>query len=397
MVTVRVGALIAGAIAILCFAIFSIGHGSRFLRRTDFLQAHFQRINGLQTGAPVTLAGVRIGAVDSIRFPANPRADYVMVTMWIDDWAFDRVRTDSVAQISTIGLLGDKFVELTPGTPTAASVKPGAVIAARNPIDYAALLQKKGTSDLIANVMAITQSMRSLLQEVEKGHGLLAALIKGEPGHPEEPNLTLDDIRGAFASMERLSTQVNTMVGKINRGEGLAGAMLSNQVNGRRLLANVDRAAVSMNATSHKLDALIDRLNRAQGVVPRLLEDRQYANALLGNVQQSSEDLRRIMRKIDSGRGTIGLAVNDPALYNEAKRALAPQGSVGWGLRVMNAMYGLTHPFSGGSSQTPGDATQPITLSRPNGAQGASNPRPVGAALQTPTHQPPAAAAGAAH
>jgi phospholipid/cholesterol/gamma-HCH transport system substrate-binding protein len=366
MVTIRVGALIAGAIAILCFAIFSIGHGSRFLRRTHFLEAHFQRTNGLQAGAPVTLSGVTIGAVDSIRFPANPRADYVVVTMWIDASAFNRVRTDSVAQISTIGLLGDKFVEITQGTPTAPSVRPGAVIAARNPIDYATLLQKKGTSDLIANVMAIAESMRSLLQEVEKGHGLLTALIKGEPGHPEETRLTLDDIRGAFASMERLSTEMDTMVRKINRGEGLAGAMLSNRINGRRILLNVDRAAASMSATSQKLDTLIDRLSRAQGAVPRLLEDKQYGDQLLANMRQSSEDLRNIMHKIDTGQGTIGLAVNDPAVYKEAKTLLAAEGSVGWGVRLMNVLYGLTHPFSGGSSETPAASAQPLTAGRPD-------------------------------
>lgn len=69
VVTVRVGALIAGGLAIICFGIFSIGHGTRILRRTSTIETHFHRINGLQTGAPVSLSGVTIGAVESISFP----------------------------------------------------------------------------------------------------------------------------------------------------------------------------------------------------------------------------------------------------------------------------------------------------------------------------------------
>src|ERR1700692_3669499 len=113
----RVGAVIAGGLAIIGFAIFSIGHGARVLRRTDTIESHFHRIDGLQTGAPVSLSGVNIGAVASIRFPEDPHADYVIVKMWIVDADLARVRSDSVAQIDTMGLLGDKYVEITGGNP----------------------------------------------------------------------------------------------------------------------------------------------------------------------------------------------------------------------------------------------------------------------------------------
>ena len=116
---VRVGALIAAGLGILCFAIITIGHGAQFFTRTEILQAHFERIEGLQTGAPVTLSGVRIGAVDSIMFPPEPENSYVIVRIWVEESAAERVRTDSVMQIHSMGLLGDKFVALTPGTAAA--------------------------------------------------------------------------------------------------------------------------------------------------------------------------------------------------------------------------------------------------------------------------------------
>ena len=122
VVTIRVGAIIAGGLAIICFAIFSIGHGTRMLRRTDTIETHFHRINGLQSGAPVSLSGVNIGGVESIDFPVDPHADFVIVKMWIVDADLPRVRSDSVAQIDTMGLLGDKYIEITGGNPQSPSL-----------------------------------------------------------------------------------------------------------------------------------------------------------------------------------------------------------------------------------------------------------------------------------
>ena len=149
---VRVGALIAAALGILCFAVLMIGHGAQLFTHTEILQAHFERIEGLETGAPVTLSGVRIGAVDSIMFPPEPENGYVIVKIWVEQSAAERVRTDSIMQIHSMGLLGDKFVALTPGTAAAPPANPDTVLASINPIDYEAILQREGTDDLIANV-----------------------------------------------------------------------------------------------------------------------------------------------------------------------------------------------------------------------------------------------------
>jgi phospholipid/cholesterol/gamma-HCH transport system substrate-binding protein len=133
--TATVGILIALGIAIFCFSIFSIGYGSRYFRSTVPLSAQFHRTNGLQAGARVELAGVTVGAVSSISFPRDPGADYVVVRMWVDERAFQRLRSDSVARVRTMGLLGDKFIELAAGSARASRLEPGVVIAPRDPID----------------------------------------------------------------------------------------------------------------------------------------------------------------------------------------------------------------------------------------------------------------------
>src|SRR5215471_1756395 len=177
--SLRVGILIASGLAIFAFAVLSFGRGARVFSDSTLFEAHFHRINGLQAGAPVTLLGVHVGTVARIDFPRDPAAEYVIVRLRVQNRAAMRVRADSLAKIAALGMLGDKFVILTGGTPDSPRAKPDAVLPSADPIDYATLLQRKGTTDTFANILAITDSIRSLTDAINNGHGLVHELLYG--------------------------------------------------------------------------------------------------------------------------------------------------------------------------------------------------------------------------
>jgi phospholipid/cholesterol/gamma-HCH transport system substrate-binding protein len=351
----RVGALMVIGLAILAAAIFSIGGGVRWLSGSEELRTHFSRVNGLQTGAPVMLSGVNVGSVSSIEFPPDPRANYVVVRLRIDANAMPRVRADSVAKIESMGLLGDKFLLITAGSPTASSIEAGSLLRSQDPINYAAFLETRGTSDLVANVLAISASMRQLLDAVNQGNGVLAQLIKG-PSNPKEKAFDLASAQQTMDNLARVSAQLNVTTDRINRGEGLLGALLSPETNGKRMVANLTSSVDSLRQTTDRLNetsiqvrALATRLDTAQGLLPQLMEDRRYAEQVMGNLQRSSDDLRQILDKINSGQGTMGLLVNDPSLYNNTTKLV---GASGWGVSLLKSLYSLTHPFSSTVSPT---------------------------------------------
>jgi phospholipid/cholesterol/gamma-HCH transport system substrate-binding protein len=386
---VRVGALIAAGLATLCFAILTIGHGAQFFTRTEILRAHFERINGLQSGAPVTLSGVRIGAVESIEFPPEPENGYVVVKMWIEQSAAERVRTDSIAQIHSMGLLGDKFVALTPGTAQAPPADPDTVLASVNPIDYEAILQREGTDDLIANVMAISGSLRSILDSIEKGHGLVSQLVRGDDAKQPANRLTLESIQRTLEDVDSLSVALGRVMDRINSGKGVAGAMLSDQTDGKQFLDNLADTAASIRKTSARLDGLIARFDKANGMLPQLMENKDFAGDVLPNLRQSSRDLKDILQKINSSQGTAGLMVNDPTLYNQLTGFMGNGG--GWGIRFINGFYDLTHLFA---SPTPGPAAQPVMMTAsPAGACVAQpNAAPLSASIPATISAAPSAA-----
>jgi phospholipid/cholesterol/gamma-HCH transport system substrate-binding protein len=74
--------------------------------------ALFDNVGDLKAGSPVTMAGVRIGRVESIRF--DPRLFKAAVVLRIDA-QFNEIPDDSDASIQTAGLLGGKYVGIGPG------------------------------------------------------------------------------------------------------------------------------------------------------------------------------------------------------------------------------------------------------------------------------------------
>jgi phospholipid/cholesterol/gamma-HCH transport system substrate-binding protein len=74
--------------------------------------AKFDNIGDLKEGSPVTMAGVRIGAVESIRF--DPKDYKAAVTLRIEN-QYSEIPEDSDASIQTAGLLGGKYIGIGPG------------------------------------------------------------------------------------------------------------------------------------------------------------------------------------------------------------------------------------------------------------------------------------------
>ena len=107
---ILVGGLIVGAIVYLGFMAIQLGQAT-LIDGGHVLYAEFASVSGLHAGDPVKIAGVKIGEVKSIVLVD----DYLArVALGLDDGV--KVYEDAVASIETEGLIGDRFVSITPGT-----------------------------------------------------------------------------------------------------------------------------------------------------------------------------------------------------------------------------------------------------------------------------------------
>src|SRR5947208_5658048 len=246
--TARVGFLVFVALAILVATIMSLGGEQKFWERKVQYEVHFARTNGLQVGAPVSLTGVAIGSVAEMRFPSDPAAAYIEVAIGVTRNVAPRLRENSVATIRTYGLLGDRYIELTAGSPDAAPVPPGGLLSSIDPIDYEAVLGQSG--DIVTNIVEVTASLKDVLGAIQRGEGLLGAMVRNR----ELGASTLVDLQHTMTNVQQTTRALEKILRRVDRGEGMLGQLTSDTNEARELLTHVRRSARS-------LDALTTRLN----------------------------------------------------------------------------------------------------------------------------------------
>ncbi|MEN3939694.1 outer membrane lipid asymmetry maintenance protein MlaD [Prosthecobacter sp. SYSU 5D2] len=106
-----VGAFVILGLMAVAYLTVKLGGGSMLGGDTYMLEARFTSVSGLNTGSSVVVAGVPVGKVESIR--VEPEEYTAIVSFRVMSGL--RLPTDSMASIKTTGLIGDKFVALSPG------------------------------------------------------------------------------------------------------------------------------------------------------------------------------------------------------------------------------------------------------------------------------------------
>lgn len=268
----KVGIFISAGLILAMVVIFTVGSESRLFQRQYTLFTNFKSISGLRVGAPVQLAGVKVGYVDDIRFPDDPAKQEITVVLRVNRDFQKRIRTDSVATIETQGLLGDKFVYVSVGSEAQSVIPDRGILPSKQTTSIFALAEKAG--DIMDNVGDASKTINEML-----------ASVKGQKGE--------GDIKGIISSIRRTVEQVE-------KGKGLAHALIYDP-EGSRVVGD-----------------LADTMKSVRGIVAGAEEESKgQMGGLIVNLRHASGDLRQILATIRRGEGTVGKLVNDPTLYDE--------------------------------------------------------------------------------
>ena len=133
-----VGIFVLLGISAIAYLTIQVGTGSVLGGDTYLLESRFTNAGGLHPGSSVMVAGVTVGRVEGVRI--EPTDFSAIVTMRV--LAGLQLPTDSMASIKTTGLIGDKFISLSPGADET-SMKPGTRITlTESAVDLESLIGK---------------------------------------------------------------------------------------------------------------------------------------------------------------------------------------------------------------------------------------------------------------
>ncbi len=329
--TAKVGLTVLGALIVLAGFILAIGDQSFLFRASNTYRIMFPNAAGLAEDNPVQLNGVTVGKVDRILLSERPESELLEVRISIERRYASRLRRDSLARIKTLGLLGDKYVEITSGSPGALLLNPGEEIPAALPTDVDDLIASG--ADVVDYVVSTAQSLSTILTRMERGEGLLGELV----AEREDKRIT-DTVIRTLESIERLTNQVEAGEGVLGRlltdedmgdqlassldsidetltllreGDGLAPALLHDA----ELKTRFESTMADTEVAAADLRAIAADLRGADGLLPRLLNDEELGESLTTEVEQLLERLNSTLEQVSEGDGTAAKLINDPAIY----------------------------------------------------------------------------------
>src|SRR3954471_5140847 len=158
-IIIRAGLFVALGLALAGVVIFLISKERNLFDKQVAYIGAFDNVDGLVLDAPVRLGGLQVGQVTKISFAPDLGDKRIIVTMEVASKFKDRIRKDSVARVTGRGVLGDKAVDISLGSPEAEPVPSGGELETGTSGDISSLL--KATGEIIDNAVGITRDLKS--------------------------------------------------------------------------------------------------------------------------------------------------------------------------------------------------------------------------------------------
>lgn len=314
-VEVKVGLLVlvgAGLLAVLVLVMGGVQLGQRFAITVDF-----NNPGGLQSGAPVKIAGVRVGTIDRMEFRGTQpdtrtgRAALVRVHARIDERYRRELHRDAAFFVTTQGVLGEQFLAIDPGSAAQPLLDVNAPQEGIDPprID---LFLARAYSLLDDTVTALRSNRRQIGTMVDDLSGIL---------HETHGLLSRNSTR-----IDGLIANVDTAV---RDADGLINAARDRYVDGpqvRRILNRTEAVLATIErdvpALSRDARTLMGRLNHiAEGVGDQQMEDLRVTlrdvRALTARANTIAGDVQHVSAHVRAGRGTVGALLMDEEIYDD--------------------------------------------------------------------------------
>jgi phospholipid/cholesterol/gamma-HCH transport system substrate-binding protein len=322
----KVGLFVVFCLALLVASLLVLGGEQNLFERNYALQAEFHDIAGLRTGASVRLAGLDVGLVTSITFPTDLEDRQVYVRLKVAERFQQRIREDSVATIEGQGLLGDKFVSLSLGSPSVTVLQDGDRVKSVDPVELTSYLDD--VPGIMANVNSISEqidkmlkgedgekagqsisqmlaSLRNILAEVEEGKGIIHQLVYDKKSGR--------DLRRAIDSIQDSTQNLSAIMADIRNGDGALHNLIYED--------KVSRLLDSLRSTAGNIDVVVREIQTGNGLIHDLVYTDE-GQSLLANLTDASAEIKEVVSGIKRGEGTLGALVVDPTLYQDIKSLL---------------------------------------------------------------------------
>ncbi|MDQ7038861.1 MAG: MlaD family protein [Aquificota bacterium] len=349
---VKLGLFVLITAVSFAFLVLTFGEIPILGKDTKSYTASFEDVGGLSVGAEVRVAGVRSGRVKDL-FLEDGR---VRVVFEVDREV--KIYRDARAYIGTLGLMGDRYLGIIPGTPVAGELEEGEEVKATEAVaDTDRLVREltrtaEGFREVAESLREVLEENRRSLREVLNNLRDLTEVLK------EVTEENRENLRRLIDQMAQLTENLNrtlpeTLASVERLADRISGIADENREDIRRIVAN-------LRDMSEDLPRLVENLNTLSENLAVVVEEnrediRRSVRNLAGiteRLRESSRRIDRILAKIERGEGTIGKLVHDEELYRSVTKGARLFGEAGEVITNTSLYLGFGgEAYSGGDSK----------------------------------------------
>ena len=174
---IKVGIFVFLGILIMFIIVFSIGE-FYILKPMYKVKVLFNFANGIEVGAPVRLAGINVGEIEDVGVYYDEQAKRTKVYLITKIKKEAKIEKDAACRINTLGLLGEKYLEVSPGTQDTGFLQDQDTVIGTDPIPMEEIT--KNMKELSDNAKSMAESANVILRRLEKGQGTIGKLLVEE-------------------------------------------------------------------------------------------------------------------------------------------------------------------------------------------------------------------------
>ena len=285
---------------------------------------YFKNAAGLEKDAPVRVAGVTVGKVARVWVEDGKAKAEIVLFKPVE------LHKDAVAKIETMGLMGEKYVEVEPGSSGAPPLLPGSTIKntqVPSSMDEVMsslnqVLQKFNqaimTKDGKNRIALIMDKVAQLTDNINKAVVNLNSVIS------ENRETVKQVLKNALALSQMLKEELPQVLENVNTlTSQLSQMTLENRQDVRKIVVSLREASERAPKIANNLDELTQKLNNLLNE-----ENSKDIQETLKNMKETTRELKEILAKVNEGNGTIGKLFNDDKLYNNLAKTTETLGKL---------------------------------------------------------------------
>jgi len=325
---VLVGSVLFGA------ALFLLGDYS--FQSYYTVKAEFSDVAGLPDKATVKLSGVEVGKIKTIYL----KDDKVVVELAIREGV--RIYRGAKFSVGSTSVIGSKFLQVDQGTPALGRVEAGETVRGEEivPLDKAVARAVASMEALVSDIRGegrLTKSLQEILDNLRDITGNVNDLVANGQPHAQKAMERLDSIT---AKLDALLTKTDEVVGKINRGDGVAGALVSDA----QMKDNVSTAITNLRDASASVK---DAMGHVTGFRTYLKWDYKYEPLARGSKNNFGLKIYpRAGRYYYIGAANM-MNTKDAVEGTDYESLNTIDAQLGWDVRAFDLYAGVLHGSGG--------------------------------------------------